>query len=77
MDSIIRETNTQSFPRLRFGVGRPPGKMSTANYVLEGFLPSESDLLEIMVKKSIEAVKTFLLDGIESAMNRYNGTKET
>jgi PTH1 family peptidyl-tRNA hydrolase len=77
MDSIIENLHSQDFPRLRIGVGRPPGKMTTASYVLEGFLPSEFDLLEIMVKKSVEAVKAVLLEGVETAMNRYNGIKES
>lgn len=77
MDSIIQHLHSQDFPRLRVGVGRPPGKMTTASYVLEGFLPSEQDLLEIMIKKSVDAVKILLKQGVETAMNKYNGAKET
>lgn len=76
LDSIIQHLHSQDFPRLRVGVGRPPGRMSTASYVLEGFLPSEQDLLEIMLQKSADAVKMILTNGVETAMNKYNGIKE-
>jgi len=77
MDSIIRELHSSDFARLRFGIGRPPGKMQTANFVLESFLPSEQDTLEVTLNRSVDAIKTFLTEGIENAMNKYNGRKET
>lgn len=77
MDSIIQNLHSQAFPRLRIGIGRPPGRMSTANYVLEGFLPSEQDVLEIMLNRAVDAIKAVLQEGIETAMTRFNGAKET
>lgn len=76
MDSIIQNLRTQNFPRLRIGIGRPPGRMTTASYVLEGFLPSEQDTLEIMLNRAVDAIKAILQEGIETAMNRFNGAKE-
>ncbi len=74
MDSIIRDLGMNTFPRMRIGISRPPGRMDTAHYVLEGFLPSEQDVLEITLTKAVQAVKTFLDQGIEKAMNDFNGT---
>jgi len=51
--------------------------MQTANFVLESFLPSEQDTLEVTLNRSVDAIKTFLTEGIENAMNKYNGRKET
>jgi peptidyl-tRNA hydrolase, PTH1 family len=74
MDSIILDLGMNTFPRMRIGIGRPPGRMDTAHYVLEGFLPSEQDVLEITRSKAVQAVKTFLDLGIEKAMNDFNNT---
>ncbi len=73
MDSIIRALGTNAFPRLRIGIGRPPGRMDTAHYVLEGFLPSEHEQQEIVLEKALQAVMTFISAGIEQAMNDFNG----
>jgi PTH1 family peptidyl-tRNA hydrolase len=73
MDSIIRELGTTSFPRMRIGIGRPPGRMDTAHYVLEGFLPSELELLEVVLDRAVQAEMTFLEAGIEQAMSKFNG----
>ncbi len=73
MDSIIRALGTNAFPRLRIGIGRPPGRMDTAHYVLEGFLPSEREQQEIVLEKALQAVMTFIDAGIEQAMNDFNG----
>jgi PTH1 family peptidyl-tRNA hydrolase len=72
--SIIERLGTESFPRMRLGVGRPAGKKQAATYVLEKFLPQEKDILEITMKKGVEAVKLFIEKGIEAAMTHFNGT---
>ncbi len=73
MDSIIRELGTNTFPRIRIGISRPPGRMGTSHYVLEGFLPSEQEIVEIILDKAVQAVMAFLESGIEQAMNKFNG----
>jgi PTH1 family peptidyl-tRNA hydrolase len=70
--SIINQLGTNKFPRMRIGIGRPPGKQNAASYVLKNFSASESDDLEIILETSCEAMIVFLQDGIEAAMNRFN-----
>lgn len=71
--SIIAQLNSQDFPRLRLGIGRPPGQMDPVDYVLEKFLPAEQELQKIVLIEGLEATKLFIQDGIKAAMNRYNG----
>ncbi len=72
--SIIERLGTESFPRMRLGVGRPAGKKQASKYVLENFLPAEEEILKITMKKSIEAIQLFIEKGIEAAMTQFNGT---
>jgi PTH1 family peptidyl-tRNA hydrolase len=76
LTDIIRRLGTQDFPRIRFGIGRPPGRMDPAAYVLQGFSPDELPAVEQTVARALKAVETWLTDGIDTAMNRYNGTAE-
>jgi PTH1 family peptidyl-tRNA hydrolase len=73
MQSIIEHLVTDSFPRLRIGTGRPPGRMEAADYVLQNFPDSDADLLDETLDRGVEAVLTFIQDGLERAMNSYNG----
>ena len=73
MQSIIERLGTDEFPRLRIGTGRPPGRMEAADYVLQGFPTDEADLLTDTLDRAVEAVSTYLKDGLERAMNLYNG----
>jgi PTH1 family peptidyl-tRNA hydrolase len=72
MHSIIAHLGTQEFPRLRIGIGRPPGRMDPAAYVLQDFSTDEEPLLEETLERAVAAIETWLCDGIEVAMNRYN-----
>ncbi|MDT8305333.1 MAG: aminoacyl-tRNA hydrolase, partial [Anaerolineae bacterium] len=64
----------QGFPRLRLGIGRPPGRMDPAAYVLQDFSAAEKAVLDDLLDAAREATETFLQDGIELAMSRHNGT---
>lgn len=75
MQSIINRLGTQQFPRLRFGIGRPPGSKQGANYVLHGFSPEEKKELDYLLSRAAEALKTFVIEGLEAAMNRFNGNQ--
>lgn len=73
MASIIERLGTQDFPRLRLGIDRPPGRMEAADYVLEDFSSAEQELLIPTLERGVEAVLLFIAEGLEAAMNRYNG----
>ncbi len=72
MKSIIKCTGTQEFPRLRMGIGRPPGRMDPAAYVLQNFDGGELADVNDMIDRSIAAIEIWLKDGIDLAMNRAN-----
>lgn len=72
--SIIEQLGTQDYPRLRIGVGRPPGQMQAADYVLQNFHASEQSVLKEVLDQAVEAARTFIQDGLDQAMNRYNGS---
>ena len=74
MASIIDRLGSQEFPRLRIGIGRPPGRMDAADYVLQDFSPGEIELIETALDRAVEAVLVFVTDGLDAAMNRYNGS---
>lgn len=73
LKSIIKLIGTQEFPRLRVGIGRPPGRMDPANYVLQNFSDSEEEVFGPLREKIADAVETWIFEGVEAAMNRYNG----
>ncbi|MCU0486796.1 MAG: aminoacyl-tRNA hydrolase [Anaerolineales bacterium] len=73
MQSIIDQLGSEVFPRLRIGIGRPPGRMEAADYVLQDFPKAERELLAITLDRAADAVLSFVADGLDKAMNLYNG----
>jgi peptidyl-tRNA hydrolase, PTH1 family len=76
MASIIERLGTQEFPRLRVGVGRPPGRMLAAAYVLQDFARDESVVLPQILDRAAEAGLVFIAEGLEAGMNKFNSTGE-
>jgi peptidyl-tRNA hydrolase, PTH1 family len=72
MRSVVEALGTQDFPRLRFGIGRPPGRKDAAAHVLEDFNQDELPLVEVTLDRAVEALETFVTEGIVQAMNRFN-----
>lgn len=73
MKSIISSLDSD-FPRLRLGIGRPPGRMDPAAYVLQDFQNEELPVVEEMIERSLSAIETYLIDGIDIAMTRFNNS---
>ena len=75
--SIIQETGSDRFPRIRIGVGSPPPEWDLANWVLAGFQsPEEKKIIEDALNRACDAALEFLGSGIEKAMNVHNRTNE-
>lgn len=72
MRSIIQHLGNE-FARLRLGIGRPPGRMDAAAYVLQDFGREELPLAREMLSVAVEAAESFIRDGIALTMSRYNG----
>jgi PTH1 family peptidyl-tRNA hydrolase len=76
MKNVIQHLGTHDFNRLRFGIGRPPGKMNPKDYVLQAFRGDDAILAAEVVDRAANAVETWLTEGIEIAMTRHNGSIE-
>jgi len=61
-----------AFPRLRFGIGRPPPEMDPVRYVLEPFSAEQRVALPATVDAAAQAVALALREGVDAAMNRVN-----
>ena len=71
--SIIQHLGSKEFARLRFGIGRPPGKMSPVDYVLQPFQGDDAILARELTGRAADAVELWLSAGIEIAMSQFNG----
>ncbi len=71
--SIIQHLGGGGFARLRFGIGRPPGKMQPVDYVLRPFKGDDAILAAEVAARAADAIEAWLGDGIDLAMSRYNG----
>ena len=73
MASTIEQLGTKDFPRLRIGIGRPPGRMDPAAYVLQNFSRDDMKTLSEVIDRAANAALDFVVDGVNKAMNKYNG----
>jgi peptidyl-tRNA hydrolase, PTH1 family len=71
--SVRAALGTGDFLRVRFGIGRPPGRMDPAVFVLKPFSASERADLPVLVERAGDAVEALLVDGLAYAQNLYNG----
>lgn len=72
MSSVIYQLKRDDFPRIRIGIGRS-SRMRLRDYVTGGFSKEEIPLLEEAVDKSVKAIISIMKEGIDMAMNKYNG----
>ena len=70
--SITKSLGTKDYLRVRFGVGRPPGRMDAADYVLKDFSGAERKELAYFVDFCADAVEALVQDGLEAAQNRFH-----
>lgn len=75
MGSIIEQIGSKDFPRIRMGVGRPPGYKQAANYVLKPFSKDEFEFLSGFLDYGVDASLAFIREGINYAMTHYNRTE--
>jgi len=73
MADAIEKLGTKDFPRLRMGIGRPPGRMAAKDYVLQNFSKDDFTVIPDILNKSADAALTFVTDGLNAAMNKFNG----
>ncbi len=76
LESISQSIGSESFPRLRIGVGRPREGETVTDHVLSGFAEEESALMDSVVRRVYDQVLALRTEGMEVAMSRYNGRIE-
>jgi peptidyl-tRNA hydrolase, PTH1 family len=70
--SATAALGTREYARVRFGVGRPPGRQDPADYVLRDFSAAERKELGYLVDRAADAVEVLLSQGLEAAQNAFN-----
>jgi PTH1 family peptidyl-tRNA hydrolase len=74
MESILQQLGSENFPRMRLGIGRPPGQMDPAAYVLQSFSKEELEVMDITLQRAVDAIEVYICEGIEDAMTRFNSS---
>jgi peptidyl-tRNA hydrolase, PTH1 family len=70
--SVTAALGTRDYLRVRVGIGRPPGRMDPADYVLHDFSAAERKLLPPVLERSADAVETLVQAGLAVAQNEFN-----
>lgn len=71
--SLIGALGTEKFPRLKVGIGRPLIRGEVTGHVLTPFTTEEWEEIKPCLERAVEAVKVWIREGLEAAMNRFNG----
>ncbi|KAK1298215.1 hypothetical protein QJS10_CPB14g00397 [Acorus calamus] len=78
MRSVINHLKgARDFPRLRIGIGRPPGKMDSANYVMRPFNKKEREELDLTFQEGAEAVRVLVLEDFNKSATLVNSAKSS
>ncbi|MBM3246605.1 MAG: aminoacyl-tRNA hydrolase [Candidatus Omnitrophica bacterium] len=75
--SIIEHLNSDKFPRLRVGIGRPSAKTEASEYVLSGFTKREKQEVTDMLERACACCQSWAVAGIEDTMNIFNRSAST
>jgi PTH1 family peptidyl-tRNA hydrolase len=72
LKSLRRSLGTGDYYRVRFGVGRPPGRMDPATFVLRDFSAAERKDLDVEIDRCADATEMLVRDGLEKTQNTFN-----
>ncbi len=71
--SVSGSLGTRDYDRVRVGIGRPPGRMDPAAFVLRDFSAAERKELPFLLEQAADAVETLLREGLAAAQNAFHG----
>ena len=71
--SLASSLGSRDYYRVRFGIGRPPGRMDPAVFVLRDFSAAERKELPLLLERAADAVTALLADGLAAAQNAFHG----
>ncbi|WP_327588729.1 aminoacyl-tRNA hydrolase [Nonomuraea sp. NBC_00507] len=72
LKSITKVLGTRDYLRVRFGIGRPPGRMDAATFVLRDFATAERKDLPFLVDRAADVVESLMARGLEATQNEYH-----
>jgi peptidyl-tRNA hydrolase, PTH1 family len=72
--SMSKSLGTKDYARVRFGIGRPPGRQDPADYVLSDFSSTERKELGFLIDRAADVTEAVVLEGVEWAQNKYHGS---
>jgi PTH1 family peptidyl-tRNA hydrolase len=72
--SMSKSLGSKDYARVRFGIGRPPGRQDPADYVLSEFGSAERKELDFLVDRAADVAEAVVLEGVEWAQNKYHGS---
>jgi PTH1 family peptidyl-tRNA hydrolase len=73
--SVSASIGSPDYSRVRLGIGRPPGRMDPADFVLRDFSSAERKELPLLIERAADAVEALLRDGLEPAQNAFHGLR--
>jgi peptidyl-tRNA hydrolase, PTH1 family len=72
--SVTAHLGTGDYYRVRIGIGRPPGRMDPAAYVLRDFSAAEREELPLVLQRAADAAEALLASGLAAAQNAFHGS---
>jgi PTH1 family peptidyl-tRNA hydrolase len=72
LKSITKVLGTRDYLRVRFGIGRPPGRMDPASFVLKDFATVERKDLPFLVDRAADVVESLMERGLEATQNDFH-----
>jgi PTH1 family peptidyl-tRNA hydrolase len=72
--SMSKSLGSKEYARVRFGVGRPPGRQDPADYVLSDFSGAERKELDFLIDRAADVTEAVVEQGVEWAQNKYHGS---
>lgn len=76
LSNILERLGTKDVPRLRLGIGRPPGRMDPAYYVLQNFSRDDLRSISEILDRAADAALEYVKNGLDAAMNKFNGNTQ-
>jgi peptidyl-tRNA hydrolase, PTH1 family len=74
--SVTAALGTRDYLRVRVGIGRPPGRMDPADFVLHDFSAAERKVLPDVLERAADAVEALLRQGLAAAQNEFHGATQ-
>jgi len=70
--SISKSLSTKDYVRVRFGIGRPPGRQDPADYVLSDFNGAQRKELDYLIDRAADMVESIITIGVEPTQNKFH-----